>query len=110
MNYYDYYLLSPSDRFKTFMKTLSVTNRTPEYYVNWDKVEAKTGEYELELNTLNYLVGKDDVVTKARELFLQQPNLLKAIPSLIEDRKSTRLNSSHVAISYAVFCLKKKKI
>src|SRR5690625_6432063 len=27
----------------------------------------------------------------------------------ISDRKSTRLNSSHVAISYAVFCLKKKK-
>src|SRR5690625_1850108 len=26
------------------------------------------------------------------------------------DRKSTRLNSSHVAISYAVFCLKKKKL
>src|SRR5690625_6118758 len=29
---------------------------------------------------------------------------------LIRDRKSTRLNSSHVAISYAVFCLKKKNI
>src|SRR5439155_22554927 len=28
----------------------------------------------------------------------------------LQDRKSTRLNSSHVAISYAVFCLKKKKI
>src|SRR5438067_10392228 len=28
---------------------------------------------------------------------------------LIRDRKSTRLNSSHVSISYAVFCLKKKK-
>src|SRR5207249_11217522 len=28
---------------------------------------------------------------------------------LLEDRKSTRLNSSHVSISYAVFCLKKKK-
>src|SRR5258705_9940238 len=27
-----------------------------------------------------------------------------------EDRKSTRLNSSHLGISYAVFCLKKKKI
>src|SRR5690625_6858955 len=27
-----------------------------------------------------------------------------------QDRKSTRLNSSHVAISYAVFCLKKKKM
>src|SRR5690606_39821404 len=32
------------------------------------------------------------------------------IPSTVElDRKSTRLNSSHVKISYAVFCLKKKK-
>src|SRR4051812_49880528 len=28
---------------------------------------------------------------------------------LIVDRKSTRLNSSHMSISYAVFCLKKKK-
>src|SRR5690606_41212414 len=31
------------------------------------------------------------------------------IARLCEDRKSTRLNSSHVKISYAVFCLKKKK-
>src|SRR5258707_3909145 len=30
-------------------------------------------------------------------------------PALGEDRKSTRLNSSHANISYAVFCLKKKK-
>src|SRR5204862_6108553 len=30
-------------------------------------------------------------------------------PHRLEDRKSTRLNSSHVEISYAVFCLKKKK-
>src|SRR5690242_21627554 len=29
--------------------------------------------------------------------------------TLLEDRKSTRLNSSHMSISYAVFCLKKKK-
>src|SRR3712207_7390505 len=29
--------------------------------------------------------------------------------NLLEDRKSTRLNSSHANISYAVFCLKKKK-
>src|SRR3712207_7541092 len=32
-----------------------------------------------------------------------------AIEVLLEDRKSTRLNSSHANISYAVFCLKKKK-
>src|SRR5690625_5879272 len=33
---------------------------------------------------------------------------LDALDEMV-DRKSTRLNSSHVAISYAVFCLKKKK-
>src|SRR2546426_4692343 len=30
-------------------------------------------------------------------------------PATVADRKSTRLNSSHLVISYAVFCLKKKK-
>src|SRR2546429_6037822 len=34
---------------------------------------------------------------------------LKCINSEVRDRKSTRLNSSHGYISYAVFCLKKKK-
>src|SRR5690606_42071824 len=33
----------------------------------------------------------------------------KRLSSFNQDRKSTRLNSSHVKISYAVFCLKKKK-
>src|SRR6266571_7927705 len=31
------------------------------------------------------------------------------LPAAARDRKSTRLNSSHMSISYAVFCLKKKK-
>src|SRR3712207_8516251 len=40
-----------------------------------------------------------DLTVKGRELF----------QTLKRDRKSTRLNSSHANISYAVFCLKKKK-
>src|SRR5436853_1850445 len=38
----------------------------------------------------------------------RRPFRVSAVLSLIEDRKSTRLNSSHLGISYAVFCLKKK--
>src|SRR6266446_460643 len=38
----------------------------------------------------------------------QQPKLVTRLPKGL-DRKSTRLNSSHLVISYAVFCLKKKK-
>src|SRR5690606_41891399 len=48
---------------------------------------------------------------------VQQPRILLFIHGTFSstlgafrDRKSTRLNSSHVKISYAVFCLKKKKI
>src|SRR5438034_6302999 len=37
-----------------------------------------------------------------------EPLLVKQIQAGQEDRKSTRLNSSHTVISYAVFCLKKK--
>src|SRR5438067_6399669 len=40
---------------------------------------------------------------------VQHGSMAKAGAHLGKDRKSTRLNSSHVSISYAVFCLKKKK-
>src|SRR3712207_8914269 len=39
----------------------------------------------------------------------QDPRIARALFTLCGDRKSTRLNSSHANISYAVFCLKKKK-
>src|SRR5256885_5851290 len=38
-----------------------------------------------------------------------RPAVLRPARARAEDRKSTRLNSSHLVISYAVFCLKKKK-
>src|SRR5690606_41736947 len=50
------------------------------------------------LNTLKSLIHKSPAV--AEDYLLNLSDL---------DRKSTRLNSSHVKISYAVFCLKKKR-
>src|SRR5947199_10861184 len=53
-----------------------------------------------------------DVAGQQRELerakFSERP-AFPAATSSDRDRKSTRLNSSHLGISYAVFCLKKKK-
>src|SRR3989442_8222869 len=49
--------------------------------------------------------------SKPHDLHLPSAGRLgrRAAPLRRRDRKSTRLNSSHVRISYAVFCLKKKK-
>src|SRR5688572_33310507 len=46
--------------------------------------------------------------TRAAKLFAQWNRVDGADPVPLGDRKSTRLNSSHSQISYAVFCLKKK--
>src|SRR5690349_22841504 len=46
---------------------------------------------------------------KGRSLYDKLIDLYVKYGLYKEDRKSTRLNSSHVEISYAVFCLKKKK-
>src|SRR5437660_8835291 len=47
--------------------------------------------------------------TDARSVIFPCCPIARRRRSSSEDRKSTRLNSSYVAISYAVFCLKKKK-
>src|SRR3712207_7159993 len=61
---------------------------------SWDEVDPKT------------LNGKAAIVAAYKKSMDDAIASLKAVP----DRKSTRLNSSHANISYAVFCLKKKKI
>src|SRR3712207_8085222 len=50
-----------------------------------------------------------DAMAKAVGGGLGVPLPYEFVPGAIGDRKSTRLNSSHANISYAVFCLKKKK-
>src|SRR5207249_8674765 len=54
-------------------------------------------------NLWHYARTEDNVVR-----FVLQDRRFQAIVFAFGDRKSTRLNSSHVSISYAVFCLKKK--
>src|SRR5690554_7779620 len=63
-------------------------------------------------SSIHYPLGwlSENAVETARE---QVADLIGASPKEVlftsGDRKSTRLNSSHVRISYAVFCLKKKR-
>src|SRR5699024_11800922 len=48
-------------------------------------------------------------VKKVKSIYTLKVRHFQQLLRCRKDRKSTRLNSSHVSISYAVFCLKKKK-
>src|SRR2546430_12397787 len=66
----------------------------------------------LDLREVEDVVDEREQMLTGREHIVQILTLLLVQPAedaLEQDRKSTRLNSSHSQISYAVFCLKKKK-
>src|SRR5690625_6861309 len=81
-----------------------------------EDIEETVRELQEQFETLRSQMESSDQISEEtrnsyRELQqlmdeLDDPELRRAMEEL--DRKSTRLNSSHVAISYAVFCLKKK--
>src|SRR5207249_9348532 len=58
----------------------------------------KARQKDIQIEEQQYILDRSALRPHVRDILL-----------LFEDRKSTRLNSSHVSISYAVFCLKKKK-
>src|SRR5690625_5670452 len=77
-----------------------VTNKS-----NRERLKHIKNTYKVKTST-----NKKAVVQNANIILLSmKPQDLQEAAKQIRDRKSTRLNSSHVAISYAVFCLKKNK-
>src|SRR3712207_6976553 len=60
-----------------------------------------------------FIGGSDEhgvpITIRAKKEGVTPQDVVDRYHTLIKDRKSTRLNSSHANISYAVFCLKKKK-
>src|SRR5258705_9031319 len=71
----------------------------------WDEEMLRL--FKIPRSVLPEVRANDQVVGETRGLKFLPDGI--PIASAIGDRKSTRLNSSHLGISYAVFCLKKKK-
>src|SRR5204863_2836545 len=63
----------------------------------------------VELNRWQHVMMTYDGSRTAEGIEIYVDGRPQELTVYLEDRKSTRLNSSHVEISYAVFCLKKKK-
>src|SRR5207249_8478880 len=98
-----------------FRKCLAAYDADPRFYTtsiamqDLDEVRAGLGYDQIDLWGGSY-------GTRAALIYLREHGdharvaILDGVaPLALRDRKSTRLNSSHVSISYAVFCLKKKK-
>lgn len=87
MRLLEYMNLNANDKINYFLETLLLTNRTPEYFINWEKVEENTKEFEVELNILNYLIGKENIFEEARKIFEKYPETIKLIPILLAIRE-----------------------
>ncbi len=58
-----------------------------DYFVNWEKAISNTRELEIQLNMLNYLIGKEDIKGALKELLEQYPEVLKVVPFVIASRE-----------------------
>lgn len=59
--------------FSYLLSNIKPSNTLWGYFVNWDKVFRQAGSIEVELNILNYLIGKDDFDNEFRSLVRQHP-------------------------------------
>src|SRR5690554_7791625 len=88
------------------------TTFTKESHLTIDLPEATANSESTPTNTIEIVISSSGHYSiNGQQLVNQQLDILKrALQKELgqQDRKSTRLNSSHVRISYAVFCLKKK--
>src|SRR3989454_8039904 len=73
-------------------------------------IQLKAGGCDIMLNQDDFAKGRDRRKGEGCRVWVSTVQDITAIAARVRaDRKSTRLNSSHLVISYAVFCLKKKK-
>src|SRR3712207_8230316 len=73
------------------------------------RIDVLTEPYTGEFQTGHYVYEWPDRPAEPVDLMRVRARITDPAPASVIDRKSTRLNSSHANISYAVFCLKKKK-
>src|SRR3712207_7684513 len=70
---------------------------------------ARAGHRARDYTAVGFALASAISAATLMPLALEGAEVHSQIPWISSDRKSTRLNSSHANISYAVFCLKKKK-
>ena len=72
--------------FNTFISQLQETNQSLDFFCDFDKISANVSGIEMSLNTLNYLIGKNDLSKRVSEIWKRDPKVFEVLGILIAVR------------------------
>ncbi|MDP2278695.1 MAG: DpnII family type II restriction endonuclease, partial [Nitrospirota bacterium] len=73
--------------FAYLISNLNDSIRYWDYFVNWKKVIGNTKDLEVDLNILNYLIGKENIEKEFGYLLKKHPQVVRLIPILLACRE-----------------------
>ena len=76
-----------TEQFNLFMTQLRETNATLDFYCDFPKIAKNVADIEISLNTLNYLIGKENLRKAVEELWNRDPRVFDVMDILIATRK-----------------------
>jgi len=100
INAYDKLNLNDEDAvFEHLINNLKPSNMLWSYFVNWNKVKENTRKIEVNLNILNYLIGRDNFDEEFRKLIREYPSVVEILPTLsVRDGKNEK--KFKIVVSY----------
>ena len=72
--------------FALFMSQLKETNQTLDFFCDFDKISANVADVEMSLNTLNYLIGREDLAQGVKDIWKRDPTVFEVLGILIAVR------------------------
>ena len=72
--------------FALFMSQLKETNQTLDFFCDFDKISANVADVEMSLNTLNYLIGREDLSQGVKDIWQRDPKVFEVLGILIAVR------------------------
>lgn len=72
--------------FALFMSQLKETNQTLDFFCDFSKISANVADVEMSLNTLNYLIGREDLSQGVKDIWQRDPKVFEVLGILIAVR------------------------
>ena len=102
------------EQFDIFMSQLQESNQTLDFFCDFDKISANVAEVEMSLNTLNYLIGKENLAKSVSEIWNRDKKVFEVLGILIavrdEGKKPVVDSNGNVVLLKSYFESKEKVV